>query len=124
MNSIFKKALHCVLLLNIMFISTAYAQEAAAAPAGAPGGLLGSLAPLVVIFFIFYFLLVRPQQKQQKLRQQMLGQLKRGDEVVTNGGVYGKITDLTDAIVMLQIASNVTIKVDRAQVNSVVAKES
>lgn len=102
-------------------ISNAYAQEAAANPAG-PGGALGMFAPLLIVFVIFYFLIFRPQQKQQKLREQMIAQLKRGDEVVTNGGIYGKISDLTETTAMLQIANNVTIKIDRAQVGVVVGE--
>ncbi|MBI2339547.1 MAG: preprotein translocase subunit YajC [Deltaproteobacteria bacterium] len=75
--------------------------------------------PLILIFVIFYFLIFRPQQKQQKQKQKMINELKRGDEVVTNGGIYGKISDLAESFVMLQIANNVTIKLDRSQVNTV-----
>ena len=65
---------------------------------------------------IFYFLLIRPQQKRTKDHQRMLNELKRDDEVVTSGGIYGKITGLTDQVVTLEIAPNVRIKVQRAQV--------
>lgn len=102
----------------INFTSVAYAQDTPAASKG-PGGIFGMFLPLIIVFVIFYLLIFRPQQKQQKLKRQMLSQLKRGDEVVTNGGIYGKITDLTDNTVMLQVANNVTIKVDRSQVNTV-----
>ena len=98
-------------------LSTAWAQDAAgAAPAGSPFGMF---MPLIIVFVIFYFLIFRPQQKQQKLKKKMLSELKRGDEVITSGGIYGKITDLTDTFVMLQVSGNVTIKVDRSQVNTV-----
>ncbi len=101
------------------FISSAYAQQQPAAPgAPAPGGAFGMFLPLIIVFIIFYFLVFRPQQKQQKQRRQMLANLKRGDEVVTNGGIYGKIADLTDTVAHLQIANNVTIKVDRAQIGN------
>ena len=102
------------------FISTVYAQDQAPGQAQPPsGGMFGMFLPLILIFIIFYFLIFRPQQKQQKLRQKMLSELKRGDEVITNGGIYGKITDLADAFVMIQVANNVTLKLDRSQVNVV-----
>ncbi|MDO8518729.1 MAG: preprotein translocase subunit YajC [Deltaproteobacteria bacterium] len=98
-------------------ISLAHAQDAAAA---APqGSAFGMFLPLIIVFIIFYFLIFRPQQKQAKVKKQMLADLKRGDEVISNGGIYGKITDITDTFVMLQVAANVTIKVDRSQVNTV-----
>lgn len=102
-----------------MFLSTAYAQESG--PAGGPpqAGAFSMFMPLIFIFVIFYFLIFRPQRKQQKTKLQMLANLKRGDEVVTNGGIHGKITDLTDQVAMLQVAANVTIKLDRSQVNTV-----
>lgn len=104
-------------MINI-FILSAYAQDATA-PASQGGSPLGMFLPLAIVFVIFYFLIFRPQQKQQKLKKKMLSELKRGDEIITNGGIYGKVTDLQDAFVMLQIANNVVIKVDRSQVNTV-----
>ena len=105
-----------------LIISNAWAQDAAAqAPAG---GVVGMLAPILIMFVIFYFLMIRPQQKQAKLRKQMLDGLKRGDEVITTGGIFGKITDLTDSTVMLQIAGNVTVKIERAHVNVVTNPEA
>lgn len=101
------------------FISHALAQGAAPATAAPAGSPLGMFLPLIVVFVIFYLLIFRPQQKQQKLKKLMLAELKRGDEIITNGGIYGKITDLTDTFVMLQVSNNVTIKVDRSQVNVV-----
>lgn len=100
-------------------ISTAWAQGAAPASAAPSGSPLGMFLPLIVVFVIFYLLIFRPQQKQQKIKKQMLSNLKRGDDVVTNGGLYGKITDLADTFVMLQVANNVTLKVDRSQINTV-----
>lgn len=97
------------------FISIALAQDAA--PAGG-GSSVAMFAPLVIVFVIFYLLIFRPQQKQQKQRKLMLAELKRGDEIISNGGLYGKITDLNDTFVMLQVANNVIIKLDRSQVNT------
>src|SRR3989338_10752712 len=102
------------------FISTVYAQDQAPGQAQPPsGGMFGMFLPLILIFIIFYFLIFRPQQKQQKQRQKMISELKRGDEVITNGGIYGKVTDLAEAYVMLQIAGNVVVKLDRSQINTV-----
>lgn len=97
------------------FISTAFAQDAATAGGGSS---IAMFAPLVIVFVIFYLLIFRPQQKQQKQRKLMLAELKRGDEIISNGGLYGKITDLNDIFVMLQVANNVIIKLDRSQVNT------
>ncbi len=105
------------------FISNAWAQAGAATTATqAPSNPFGMFLPLIIVFVIFYFLIFRPQQKAQKDRKLMLSSLKRGDDVVTNGGIYGKVTDLQDNFVMLQIANNVVVKQDRAQVNVVIEK--
>lgn len=83
-------------------------------------GMLASFLPLVLIFVIFYFLLIRPQQKKAKDHQQMLSTLKKNDDVVTSGGIHGKVTGLTDAGVVLEVAPNVRIHVDRANISRVV----
>jgi preprotein translocase subunit YajC len=96
--------------------SVAYAMGQGA-PAGASGvGGLGPFVPLIAMVVIFYFLLIRPQQKKAKQHQAMLGGLKRDDMVVTTGGVHGKITGLTEAIVTLEISPNVKVKVSRANI--------
>ncbi len=74
---------------------------------------LVGLLPLVVFFGIFYFLLIRPQQKQQKARQEMLSNLQKGDKVVTIGGMYGTIKEITDEEITLKISDNVQIKMAR-----------
>ncbi|RMG60302.1 MAG: preprotein translocase subunit YajC [Deltaproteobacteria bacterium] len=79
---------------------------------GGSQGLIG-LIPLVLMFVIFYFLLIRPQQKQVKRHQEFIRNLKKGDRVVTNGGIHGTITGLTDTVVTLEVADNVRIKVSR-----------
>lgn len=89
----------------------AYA-AAPAAGAGAAGGL-ASFAPIILIFVVFYFLLIRPQQKQAKQHQQFLTDLKTGAKVMTKGGIHGKITNLTDTVVTLEVDQNVRIKVSR-----------
>lgn len=94
----------------------AYAQTAQTAPGP---GMLASFLPLVLIFVIFYFLLIRPQQKKAKEHKEMLSKLKKNDEVVTSGGIHGKVTALTEAEVVLEIAPNVRIHVDRANIGKV-----
>lgn len=80
---------------------------------GGTGGALLSLVPFVLIFVIFYFLLILPQQKRQKKLKEMLDNLKKGDKVVTSGGVWGTVTNLGKISVTLQIADNTKIKVQR-----------
>ncbi len=99
----------------------AAAGQTGAAPA-APGGLFGSfgqspMIPMLMIFVVFYFLLIRPQQKKQKETVDWLKQLKRGDEVVTSGGLIGKISALTDDVVTLDLADKVRIKVVRSHIS-------
>ncbi len=97
----------------------------AAAPAAGAGGAGGiaSFIPLILIFAVFYFMLIRPQQKQAKLHQQFLSELKSGNKVVTKGGIHGTITGLTDSVVTLEIADNVRIKVSRDSIGSPLTKE-
>jgi preprotein translocase subunit YajC len=92
------------------------AQAAASPGGGSPFGQFGGILPMVAIFAIFYFLIIRPNSKKQKEHQQMLAELKKGDEVVTQGGVIGKISGLTDTEVTLQVQEGVRIRVTRASV--------
>jgi len=85
--------------------------HAAAAPAAGSG--IASLAPLVLIMVIFYFLLIRPQQKKLKQQRALIESLKKGDQIITGGGLYGKITDVKDDILKVDIADGVRIKVKR-----------
>lgn len=82
---------------------------------------LQSFLPLIIMVAIFYFLLIRPQQKRTKTRNAMLAALKKGDKVVTIGGMHGTVTDLTDDQVTLRVAHNTNITFDRGAVNSVTA---
>ncbi len=88
------------------FINNAWAQE----PPSQGGGIMG-LLPLIIIFVIFYFFLIRPQMKQAKEHKQMVESLAKGDEVVTNGGVLGKINKVGDNFIVLEIAKEIEIKV-------------
>lgn len=96
-------------------ISPAWAQAAQ----GAPPALV-SFAPLVLIFVVFYFLLIRPQQQKAKEQRTMIANIKRNDEVITAGGLYGKVVALTDKVLTLEVAPNVRVRVDRAQIASLV----
>ncbi|NIP17862.1 MAG: preprotein translocase subunit YajC [Xanthomonadales bacterium] len=98
-------------------IASAYAQDAA--PQG--GGLMGFL-PLILIFVVFYFMLIRPQMKRAKEHRQMVSALAKGDEVVTNGGLLGRITDIDESFVTLKVADNVEIKLQRHAVANVMPK--
>ncbi|MEY3975342.1 MAG: hypothetical protein RLZZ33_397 [Pseudomonadota bacterium] len=99
-------------------IPEAYAQAGGAAP----GGQLAPLLMMVLFIVIFYFLLIRPQQKKAKEHQAMLGKLAAGDEVLTAGGIVGKIVEVSDGFVTLEIAKDVHIKVQKFQVSSLVPK--
>ncbi len=87
-------------------------------PGGAQGGgdPLTAFLPLILIFGIFYFLLIRPQQKKQKQHQEFINNLQKGTEVVTSGGIIGRITGITDDVVTLEVADKVRIKVVRNQI--------
>ena len=105
-----------------MFISPAYAQDAAA---GA-GGIVMQLLPLLLIFTVFYFLLIRPQQKKMRDMKTMLGSLKRGDRVVTAGGIVGEVKKAVDGqdVLEVEIAPNVRVEVVRGTIASVIRPEA
>ncbi len=86
-------------------------------------GPVAQLIPLILIFVIFYFMLIRPQQKQQKQRQELLRNLKKGDRVVTIGGIYGVIKEIRDNVLTLRIADNVNIKFAREGISQVIEDE-
>ncbi len=98
-------------------ISPAYAQQAAQ-----PADPFISLLPLILLVVIFYFLLIRPQSKRQKEHRQMLEALAVGDEVVTSGGLAGKLTALGENYVSIEVADGVTVKVQRPAIASVLPK--
>ena len=98
----------------VLFPSTAYALGTGGG--GDPTSAFMGMMPLILMFGIFYFLLIRPQQKRAKEHKVMLADLKRGDDVVTSGGVHGKITGVTDDILTLEIAPNVKIRVAKGAV--------
>ena len=103
-----------------MFAENLYAAGKAAAPAG--GAALAQFLPLILIFVVFYFLLIRPQQKKAKEHREMLQNLKKGDQVITAGGIIGKIVGVTDDVLTLEIGENMRIKVSRGFISSKVNK--
>lgn len=83
-------------------------------------GLLGSLLPFLLIILVFYFLILRPQQKRQKERQKLLQSIKKGDKVITSGGMHGVIEGLDDKTVLIKIADNTKVKVERSAVTTII----
>jgi preprotein translocase subunit YajC len=89
---------------------------------GSPS-LFTSLIPILLIFVIFYFLLIRPQQKKQKQHQGMIAAIKKGDRIVTNGGIYGTVADVKEHIIVLRIAENVKIELVKSSIATVIAQK-
>jgi preprotein translocase subunit YajC len=100
-----------------LFINSAWAQAG-----GAQSDPLLGFLPLVIIFVLFYFLLIRPQSKRQKEHRQMVEALSAGDEVVTGGGVLGKVVDVGEQFVAVEVASGVTLKVQKHTISAVLPK--
>ncbi len=104
------------------FVTDAYAMGAAPQAGGASGGMTGmisSLLPLILIFVVFYFLLIRPQQKKAKDHQLMLDSVKKGDKVITAGGIYGLVESVGTSTLVLKVAENVKIKIGKGYISTV-----
>ena len=95
------------------FFSIAYAQSAGDASSQSP---FFQFIPLILILVVFWFLIIRPQQKKQKEHMRMVGNLQKGDQVVTNGGIFGTITKVGEDRITLEVASKVNIQIERQQV--------
>ncbi len=104
-----------------MFVTPAFAQGAAAAPGGA-GDILMSLVPFVFILVIMWVMIIRPQRQRQKAHQEMVTNLRRGDTVVTAGGLIGKVVKSADTEVEVEIAEGVKVRVVRSTIGEVRAK--
>ena len=105
-----------------MFISDAVAQTTAAAPAAGAGSFLQGILPFILIFAVMYFVMIRPQMKRQKEHKAMIDALAKGDEVVTAGGLLGKVSKLGEQYLGIEIAGNVEIQVQRTAVVQVLPK--
>jgi preprotein translocase subunit YajC len=88
---------------------------------GGQGGGLGAFIPLILMFAIFYFLLIRPQQKKAKQHKAMLSAVKKGDRVVSSGGLHGVVTGITDEVVTMEIAPKVRVKISRGSIAGVLS---
>jgi len=99
-----------------------YAMTPGQGQGGGQGGF-GFFIPLIIIFAIFYFILIRPQQKKQKDQRQLLQNLRKGDKVVTTGGLQGTIASLSDTVVTLEIADKVKVKVGRSYIAGLMKSE-
>jgi preprotein translocase subunit YajC len=106
-----------------MGIDTAYAMGMSPGGGGGSSQIL-SFLPIILIFVIFYFLLIRPQQKQRKEHQSLLSNLKEGDNVLTSGGIYGRITGIKDDRITVEISDKVRVKVNRGHIAGVVKQDA
>lgn len=89
---------------------------------GGTAAFLINIAPIAAIFFVFYFLVIAPANKQKRKTQEMLNSLKKGDRVVTSGGIYGTVQGVEAEVVYLKISENVKVKVARSAISSVVTE--
>lgn len=129
MRNVFKKILSKTpALFSLLYLVSPQLTWAMAQPGTdgqkSPGGPLGLFMPLILVFLIFYLLLIRPQAKQQKKHQQLLNRLERGDDVVTAGGIHGRITAVTDETVQVEVAEHTRIKVDKKQITRVLSQKT
>lgn len=106
------------MILDLFFANAFAMGPAPEGQVGGVEGLIASLIPLILIFVIFYFLLIRPQQKRAKEHKAMIDNLKRGDKVITAGGIYGVIESVGNNTVILKVAENVKIKIGKGYIVS------
>jgi preprotein translocase subunit YajC len=105
-------------------LQTFLVQAQTAAPQQVPGGGIGSFfVPLIFIFIIMYFVMIRPQKKRQEQQQKLITSLKTGDRVVTNGGIHGLISNVKENTVLVKVADNVKIEMEKSAITNVL-KES
>jgi len=83
-------------------------------------GLLSSLLPFLLIILVFYFLILRPQQKRQKERQRLLDSVKKGDKVITSGGIHGVVEGMEDKTVLVKISDNTKVKIEKSAVTTII----
>ncbi|MDD3581503.1 MAG: preprotein translocase subunit YajC [Desulfobacca sp.] len=105
-------------------IDLAYAMTGAQGGGAQGGNALWTFLPLILVFVIFYFLLIRPQQKKAKEHRQFLENIKRGDRVVTSGGLYGEVTGIADQTVTMEIAPKIRVRIGRGYIAGFAPKEA
>jgi preprotein translocase subunit YajC len=103
-------------------LSILFALSGSGTGEGGPS-LFTSFIPILLIFVIFYFLLIRPQQKKQKQHQEMVSAVKKGDRIITNGGMYGTVADVKEHIIVLKIAENVKIELVKSSIATVIIQK-
>lgn len=106
--------------MSLLWSSYAWAASAPAAGSSAPAYM--QFMPFILIFAIFYFLIIRPQSRRQKEHQQFVTALKRGDQVITASGIFGRVSGITDKFVMLEVADGVNIRILKSQIASSVTE--
>jgi preprotein translocase subunit YajC len=102
----------------------AHAMGGGTGGSGGQGGGFGAFIPLILMFAIFYFLLIRPQQKKAKQHKEMVANIKKGDRVVSSGGLHGVVTGIADDVVTMEIAPKVRVKVSRGSISGLMKRES
>jgi preprotein translocase subunit YajC len=107
-----------------MFITPAFAQTAAASAGGGTTAMIARVAPLVLIFAVFYFLLIRPQQKRMKEQKAKLEAVKKGDQVITGGGLVGKVVRVDDIYVDVELGQGVKVKAVKSTLSDVLVPGS
>jgi len=103
-------------------ISLAYAMGGAGGAGGGEGGGLGAFVPLILMFAIFYFLLIRPQQKKAKQHRELISSVKKGDKIISSGGLHGVVTGITDDVVTMEVAPKIRVKISRSFVSTVISR--
>jgi preprotein translocase subunit YajC len=103
-------------------INLVYAMGTGGSGGAGGGGGLGAFLPLIIIFAIFYFLLIRPQQRKAKQHKQLLADLRKGDKVVSSGGLHGLITGMSDDVLTVEISPKVRVKISRGSIAGVVRR--
>jgi len=96
----------------------------APSPAPGPGGGIGFFVPFIFIFIIMYFVMFRPQKKRQEQQQKLISALKTGDRVVTNGGIHGLISNVKETTVIVKVADNVKIEMEKSAITTVLSTQS
>jgi preprotein translocase subunit YajC len=103
-------------------VANAQTVASAAAPAAAssPLAMVISFAPFIIIMILFYFLMIYPQNKERKKKEEALNAIQRGDRILTRGGVYGTVADIKEQILIVKVAENVKVEIDRSFLESVI----
>ena len=109
---------------GFVLINIAYAMGQGGGVAGQGAGGFSSLIPIILMFVIFYFLLIRPQQKKSKEHRELINRIKKGDRIITSGGLHGRVTAVSETTMTVEIADKVRVKVARGNVGQVVQSSS